>query len=363
LIVVKQSTRKQVVRVLVFNFFSGIKHRGIPLYTREIAECMRRVGVQPVELVGPPWLRRWPALVQNVMFVLFEQLVAPAIRVLRGCSFTFYPYNSAGIIDAVLGRSAVAVHDLISNNRRAFGLAARYVRVTQRVHVALRRPVCAVSDITMAQIQRMPRFAGCRIYAWHNPFYTFEATVDRQAHECLPQPEGRPPSVLLCTGIGLNKDFRGAIRLFCESSALGNVHLRILGFGDEARFARRYLEQVPPDVRQRIIVLERIPLRELVSEYLGADVIWVHSAREGFGRNVAEGRICGRPVVASNIAAFRRLTWMSVRLYRRDEFERVLAQTLGEALRERSAPLKRVSPARHHAELEQAVRDLVASLA
>jgi hypothetical protein len=47
-------------RVLVFNFFAGVMERGIPLYAQNLAECMRRVGLVPVELRCPAWLRRWP---------------------------------------------------------------------------------------------------------------------------------------------------------------------------------------------------------------------------------------------------------------------------------------------------------------
>src|SRR5688572_23945652 len=121
-------------RVLIFNFFGGVMDRGIPLYAQDIAECMRRIGIEPMELRCPRVLRRLPRMLRNPLFVLFEQVVAPLVRALRGCTLTVYPYNSAGLVDAALGRSVMVIHDLIGNSRGATGLAATYIRWTQATH-------------------------------------------------------------------------------------------------------------------------------------------------------------------------------------------------------------------------------------
>jgi hypothetical protein len=148
-----------VQRVLVFNFFNGIKERGIPLYARELEKCFERIGIGHVELACPLWARRLHPALLNLMFVAFEQIVAPLVALLRGCAVTVYPYNSCGVIDAVLGRSVMVVHDLIPNERASRGLAAAYIRSTQIIHCALRRPVCAVSEHTLKTLRRLERYA------------------------------------------------------------------------------------------------------------------------------------------------------------------------------------------------------------
>src|SRR5690606_24097526 len=127
----------------------------------DIGICMRRMGYEPIELRCPGWLRGAPRPMRNAAFVLFEQLVAPVVRVLRRCSLTVYAYNSAGIVDALLGRSVLVVHDILAHRRGNRTLSARYVRFTQSVHAALRRPVCAASERTSICLRRMRRFAAC----------------------------------------------------------------------------------------------------------------------------------------------------------------------------------------------------------
>jgi hypothetical protein len=289
-----------VQRVLVFNFFNGIKERGIPLYARELEKCFERIGIGHVELACPLWARRLHPALLNLMFVAFEQIVAPLVALLRGCAVTVYPYNSCGVIDAVLGRSVMVVHDLIPNERASRGLAAAYIRSTQIIHCALRRPVCAVSEHTLKTLRRLERYARCPLYLWSNPFYAFEETVARLAGETLPR---RAQRVLLCSGT-------------------------------DAFLARRRLERLPASLTSRITVLARLSIDELVREYRDCDLVWVHSKKEGFGRPVVEARISERCVLVSNISAFRQLKRLGcVSVYRQENFGELLAEHLGASRR------------------------------
>ena len=337
--------------VLVFNFFGGVMDRGIPLYSQDIAECMRRVGLEPIELRCPRSLRRLPRALLNPLFVLFEQLVAPLVRELRGCSLTVYPYNSAGIIDAALGRSVVVIHDLISNGRSNGALAARYIRCTQAVHRAFARPVCAASEHTLAQLRRLPAFQRCVLQLWPNPFYAFEEALARRKPRA-PRRGHRPLRVLLCSGMGQSKDYGGALKLFSQSPVLEGAELRIVGFGDDAHLAGRRSSHLPDAIRQRITVLPRLSLDDLVAEYTECDLVWVHSRREGFGRFVIEAQMSGRPVLASNIAAFRGLMGPNVYLYRRDDFDVGAARALS------GGPASILDVASCHASLEASVREV-----
>jgi len=339
-------------RVLVFNFFAGVMERGIPLYARNLAECMRRVGIEAVELRCPAWLRRSPRPVRNVAFVLFEQIVAPAVGLLRGCSLVVYPYNSASIVDSLLGRAVLVVHDLIPNRRH--NLAARYICVTQTVHRRVGRPVCAASEHTLTHLRRLAAFKRCSLALWLNPFYSFESALARRV-EVVPRDTGAPPRVLLCSGLGRYKDYTGALRLFVRSAALSGAELRVMGFGDDAPLALRRVHRLPADVRQRITVLPRLTLKDLISEYAASDVVWVHSRKEGFGRSIVEGRLSGRPVVASNIGAFRKFAPFGVQLYGKDAFDAVVSRALAHE------PTPTLSAGAYHAPLEAAVSQVVGS--
>lgn len=342
-----------MTRVLIFNFFGGVMDRGIPLYTGDIAECMRRIGCEPLELRCPRGLQRAPRLLRNILFVIFEQLVAPATRVWRGCSVTVYPYNSVGVLDAMLGRSILVIHDLISNSQRSGALAARYVRLTQLVQRTLKRPVCAASKHTFVQLRRLSAFRRCPLHLWSNPFYLFEQALARHV-EAEPDRCERRLDVLLCSGMGPNKDYSGALRLFRRSRALQGARLRILGFGDDAHLATRRVARLPRELRERIVVLPRLSLAEVVSEYLSSDLVWVHSRKEGFGRSVIEARLSGRPVIASAIPAFSRLRGPGVYLYR----DAMLDAAITAALESRDPP-SCLAIVEYHSGLELSVRAVV----
>jgi glycosyltransferase involved in cell wall biosynthesis len=319
-------------RVLVFNFFAGIKRRGIPVYARELEECLQRVGARHLELRAPAWVARLPPVVQNVMFVLFEQLVAPGLARLRGCGLTVYPYNSGSVIDALLGRSVIVVHDLIPNRRGESGLAARYIRTCQSWHARCGRPIATVSRHTLRQLQRVRAFRRCDKFLWANPFYSFEKALQRFTRSGALVHDRDRPVVLLCSGTGKNKDFSGAVRLLMSLGERGDVSVRVLGFGDDAPLAARKVKALPLPWRDRITVLPRLGLDAIVNEFSACDLAWVHSRNEGFGRPVMEARLCGRPVVATDIGAFRQLRrFRHLHLYRDSEFETAFLAGLAES--------------------------------
>lgn len=339
-------------RVLVFNYFAGVMDRGIPAYALDIATCMRLVGLEVVELRCPRLLRRAPRALQNLLFVLFEQLIAPAMRLLRGCSLTIYPYNSAGVVDAALGRSVLIIHDLMPNHRSNTRLAARYIRISQAVHRMLSRPICSASSYTLAQLRRLPAFQGCALWLWSNPFYSFAEALGAQKQQTSER--SRPLRILLCSGLGRNKDYAGALKLFRKSKLLADAELRILGFGDDDALAKRRLSRMPEHLQRRIKVLPRLSLADVAMEYLAADLIWVHSRKEGFGRCVIEGLLSGRPVLASNIGAFRKLLGTGVMLYERNGFDAGIARALAE---DRLATMTFED---YHLPLEASVREVIA---
>ena len=153
--------------------------------------------------------------------------------------------------------------------------------------------------------------------------------------------------------MGRYKDYSGALRLFARSAALRGAELRVIGFGDDAPLAARRVQRLPADVRRRITLLPRLALKDLITEYLASDVVWVHSKKEGFGRCVVEGRLCGRPVVASDIGAFRKFASFGVHLYRREKFDAAMSHAL------ERAPTANLSSVAYHASLEAVVSEVV----
>ena len=342
-----------MTRVLLFNFLGGLQDRGIPLYASEVAECMRRLGVPCIELRGPRLLGSLPRALRNLLFVVFEQIVAPLARVVRGCSVTVYPYNSAGVLDALLGRSILVVHDFIPNARTSRSIVARYIRLTQWVHRKRAQPVCGASMHTVAMLRRLKAFERCPVYLWTNAFYAFEHALE-SASQPPREAAGRRRRVLLCSGIGPNKDYGGALRLFAHSRALRHAELRVIGFGDDAHLAQRRLRPLSQRVRERITVLPRLDIAAVAAEYRAADLVWVHSRREGFGRSVVEALLSRRPVLATDIPAFRKLARPGVWLYRGEGFDAKASA----ALEETTAPS--IDARGLQAELERRVRDVLA---
>jgi glycosyltransferase involved in cell wall biosynthesis len=326
--------RQKPPRVLVFNFFAGLKARGIPVYAAELEECFGRLGIEHRELRAPAWLDRAPAALQNVCYVLYEQVVAPLAGRWWRTGLTVYPYNAGSLLDAWTGRAVMVVHDLIPNRRDSGGLAARYIRTCQAWHARLGRPVATVSRHTQRQLRRIERYRRCPLYLWANPFYAFEAALQRAAPVLLTGSDAtaQPVRLLLCSGMGSNKDYRGALRLLRQLPADLPVDLRVLGFGDDAVLAERALALLPPEQRARVTVLPRLSLAGIVNEFRVAQVVWVHSRAEGFGRPVVEARMAGRPVVATDIGAFRPLRRLGhVHLYKDSDFHAAFEAALGEA--------------------------------
>lgn len=343
-------------RVLVFNFFAGVKDRGIPQYARELEECLARGDIESIELRCPAWARGLPQGALNLLFVLFEQIVAPLMRWRKGCIATIYPYNSAGLWDAWRGRGLLVIHDFISNKRSNRKLAARYIRWTQAWHCRWRQPICAVSDHTQKHLLRVAPYRACPVYLCSNPFYAFQHALERLTSvPRLPASETRR-TLLLCTGLGPNKDFRGALALFRDTPEMTGWQLRIVGFGNDTHLANRLVRKLSKEVRDRIVVLPRLDMSELVEEYLRCDVVWAHSLKEGFGRSLVEARMSGKPVLARSITAFRRLAFLKhVTLYRNEQIGPRF-----QALLKAGINVPAASPEVFHQQLESQMRDALA---
>jgi len=291
----RSRTRSRKKRILIFNFFAGILRRGIPLYVDNFCFALESNEIAYYQLRCPRCLRRLPRSVLNCLFVLFEQAVMPVAAL--WFDKAIYPYNSVAIVGVLSSRTAMVIHDLISSRGRNTAMSARYLQLTQAVFNWSRRDAIYVSQSTWRIAKRLRRFSKSPTFLFPNSFFGFMKLLSQ------PFPP-RGDAVLLCSGWGKNKDVAGALRLYLESGLYRNRPLRILGMGGHTEIVDGFCAD-HPEVASRIVVLPPVDDREVVRTYETAAWTWVHSRAEGYGRSIAEARLCGSRVVASNIAAFR----------------------------------------------------------
>ncbi len=282
-------------RFLLFNFFASVYDRGIPMYVQNLRTALERQGVVCREFRCPMLLLRLPKQLLNVAFVLCEQFVIPVLAM--GCDRVLYPCNSVSVADSITGRAVLVVHDFISASRHRRSLLGGYIRLTQHIHAWLARDVAYISRSTERTGRRLKRFPRSRTYLLPNSFFGFVSSLRTD-----PVPRGE--SVLLCAGWGENKDLSGALELYRQSGLCSQRALRILGLAGRQEIVDAFLGKYP-ELRARITVLPRLEPGEVGEAYRTAAWVWVHSKKEGYGRPIAEARLCGCRVVASNIPPFR----------------------------------------------------------
>lgn len=282
-------------RILLFNFFSGVLQRGIPLYVDNLSVALESAGFRCVQFRCPQFLRRAPRPLLNLLFVFCEQLIAP----LLGLAYhrSIYPYNSVPLFALFSRRTAVVVHDFISNHRRKGNFSSIYVTATQKLYAICGGTVIYASQITQRIGQRGRRFPRSQAFCFPNTFYGILRLRSSQ-----PPPRGN--AVLLCTGWGAHKDITGALRLYVDSGLVRCRPLEILGLAGHAEAVEAFCA-AHPEVARQIAVFPRLDDQEVVYAYETAAWVWIHTLREGYGRSLAEARLCGSRVVASDIAPFR----------------------------------------------------------
>lgn len=283
------------MKILVNNFFSGILNRGIPLYTDNLVIALEKLGVDVRVVRAPKFVHNLPRGAINIFFVFYEQIIIPLL------SFYFdlviNPYNSASLLIFPFKKQLIIIHDFIPNKRINNSIASYYIKFTQTFASIFKVDVGYVS-ITTANIGLKIRlFSDSSIFHLPNAFFAFEEIVPNVSVL-------RSNYVLLCSGTGKNKDFPGAINLLRASEVLRDYSIHILGFQGKCDLVRSLIIH-DPDLSKRIIVLGDLNTSDVVAQYCGASLVWVHSSFEGYGRSIAEAKLCKRSILASNIRPFK----------------------------------------------------------
>lgn len=298
--------RLMVSDVIINNFFYGILLRGIPIYAENLAVAISKAGCVAQMRTCPVMLRGLPRSVLNIFFVVYEQIIFPVLTVFS--SRSIYPYNTISILSSLLGRSVLIVHDFIPNHRSDRSLAARYVRFTQSVHAFLGGDVAFVSRSTEKMARRLKLFPKSKKYYLPNSFYFFQDLAGKVKNLS-------GDYILLCSGRGPNKDLKGALDLALASDLFAKTRLHVLGLAGDRTIVDEWcaMRSVSSEL---IHVCGKLSDADVVREYKSSRWVWVHSLSEGYGRSIAEAKMCGKYVLASNIPPFREQKNKMVFLYR-----------------------------------------------
>lgn len=123
--------------------------------------------------------------------------------------------------------------------------------------------------------------------------------------EPTPTAVGLPPGrrVLWVNRLDPQKGFPVMVRAFARlAERFDDVVLVVAGDGKD----RRAVEELPPDVRRRVVLLGRVPHGDLPAYQAGADVFVSPAVgQESFGIVLVEAMAAGVPVVATDIPGYR----------------------------------------------------------
>lgn len=300
--------------VLINNYYSGIAARGVIVQVDNLCTLLSELGVEYRVLRSPLLLRRLPR--QGVLFHIFEQIYVPLVGIFY--DVVIYPYNSASVFSVLHRGSLLIVHDFIQNRPKIPGYtkaSAKIVRITQCIYEHSGRNVAFITDEVKRQARWIGRFQNSRQYILPNCFAEFRNVVSANGTVHLQR------YLLLCSGKVPTKDLAGALNLYASLEPALRCHLVILGLAGKSASVERFARDAGLDPRT-ITLLERITTESLKEWYEKAALVWVHSRREGFGRNIAEALLCGAPVVASKIPPFAQQAKRSpgnVNLYNNDD--------------------------------------------
>lgn len=237
------------------------------------------------------------------IYSLGEQLLYPTPE---AGAYLHVPHYAAPIRH--LGRSVVVVHDLIhlqSEEFRSPGYRL-YAYGLLKAVTSRARAVIAVSHYTRdCLIQRFPSVAG-RVHVIHNGIdHSLFRPVSATDVKVFRKTRSLPGDYLLTVGIGKrHKNLDFVVRALAPLWKQGALKMPLVMAGTGGTLPEYVSAAVREcNVADRIILLPRLPDRELGLMYRGATALIMPSLLEGFGFPVVEAMACGTPVLSSNRAS------------------------------------------------------------
>jgi glycosyltransferase involved in cell wall biosynthesis len=296
------------MKIVLFNPLRDTRVRGISRYASELARDLRARGHEVHELAFPRWFARLPRAVEVPLFVLAEQLWAPAVALRRRARLVIDPYNAYSLLGAALLPTVCVYHDFIAIETRRWALrpSALYQRALHLAARGLPRlRVCCISAPVLRAARRyvpgkepalLPNVVS-RLADDGAPGGPGDALVE----ECRRRSAEGALTVSTISGEGWNKEFGALTRAL---AALPRpAHLVAFGFreggeggpgADGARLSVRRVGPVPGAVIARV---------------LGAtDAFVFHSVAEGYGRPVVEALLEGKVAITARVPALETLS-------------------------------------------------------
>lgn len=295
-------------KVLIFNFYKGIIARGIVVQMDNFCHALKQNNVPHDVISCPKFLHRFPIL--GIIFILYEQLVVP-IKGLR-YDVVVYPFNSISIFAPLHRGSLLIVHDFIQNRKKFPGYhkaIAYVVRITQCWYSLWRGDVAFITETVKQQSEILSAFKFSRKFILPNTFFLFSKLVS--GSECHSGSQNHNEKyVLFCTGKVPTKDLSRALSLYSLIPHENRLPIRVLGLAGDVDF---FMSKLSNDIGYHVLPI--ISDEEVINNYNNAEFVWVHSNQEGFGRNVTEGLLCRKKILASDIKPFREQSNNNVFLY------------------------------------------------
>jgi len=282
--------------ILINNYYDGVEARGIIAYVNNLCDQFNDMGVNYKVLRCPKILRNFPK--HGVIFHIFEQIYVPLVGIRY--DIVIYPYNSISIFAIFKKGSLLIIHDFIQNRKKINGykkISSGLVRLTQCIYEHYSGNVAFITNEVMRQARFINKFEFSKIYILQNSFSKFQKNLQKVT------PKIDKKYILLCTGKVITKDLVGALTLYSKTRNDFKIPLFILGLSGRSDLVKNIIKDYGLNI-PKYEVLQTVSDQELCAYYLGASVVWVHSKREGFGRNIVEGALSERKIICSRIPPF-----------------------------------------------------------
>jgi glycosyltransferase involved in cell wall biosynthesis len=307
------------LHILINDFIGGVLDRGIPLYVRNLIYGLEEEGFRVTVVRAPAFLRKLPRNLFYFLSVSVEQFILPLIGFVARADLTIYPYNAIAVLDILSGRGRIVVHDLEILDRPLSSPSKLYCLACYGTLRRFAYPVFTIADLIREKMRVAGVFGDCRIGVLPNTFYLFENLLRAEPAT------SREKTILLCTGSTENKDLAAVVADYLPMVLDRGFAVSILGLHKKTDLA--VLDPLRPYLASgQLQLCGQLSDSEVARAYKAHEIVWVHSRREGFGRCVVEGRLAGRPVIASAIPEFATLKDDAVYLYQdAADFSQLLA--------------------------------------
>lgn len=229
--------------------------------------------------------------------------------------------------------SVVTIHDLAFLSRPEWyppPFVKHLSRVVEKSARGASR-IIAVSDFTRSQIERHFPESGRRIVR------IYEAVPEElmSAPSAAIEPQGNAHGYILSVGVQQpRKNAAGLVRAYAELKRTTGTCPRLVLVGGAACEDPALASEIRKlGLEDDVALTGHLSLEELKTLYLGSRAVVSASLEEGFGLTVLEALALGKPVVCSDIPAFRELAGDAA-LFGDPDRPESFAQVLGAVLTE-----------------------------